>query len=266
MYHSKIINRLSRFGYVKISKDHPRYRSLTNRELLAELVDRNVVSTAGLIAHGRGEAFDYLIGERTTPEAERAERVAAAHLLEAANPVISINGNAAALSAVQIIKLAEVIPAKMEVNLFHRTEERIDRVCSYMEEKGATGVLGKDPDATLEGIASDRSLCTSEGIFSADVVLVPLEDGDRAEALVQAGKTVIAVDLNPLSRTSLTSTVTIVDELTRSLPNIERFVLELRDREEQRKQLISEFDNLSNLESLVETMCADLVENFSQKC
>ncbi len=251
---------------MKISKDHPRYKSLTDRELLAELVERNVVSTTGLIAHGRGEAFDYLIGERTIPEAERAERVTAAYLLEANNPVISINGNSAALSAAQIIELAEAVPAKMEVNLFHRTEERIDRVCSYMEEKGATGILGRNPDATLEGIASDRALCTSEGIFSADVVLVPLEDGDRAEALVQAGKTVIAIDLNPLSRTSITSTVTIVDELTRALPNIEEFVIGLKDSPATRRRLISEFDNPSNLRSLVETICINLEERLSQKC
>ena len=57
-------------------------------------------------------------------------------------------------------------------------------------------------------------------MFSADVILVPLEDGDRCEALVKMGKTVIAIDLNPLSRTARKATLTIVDELTRALPNI----------------------------------------------
>ena len=60
----------------------------------------------------------------------------------------------------------------------------------------------------------------AKGIFSADVVLVPLEDGDRCQALVNMGKTVIAIDLNPLSRTARSATITIVDELTRALPHI----------------------------------------------
>ena len=33
--------------------------------------------------------------------------------------------------------------------------------------------------------------------MKADTVLVPLEDGDRTEALVKMGKTVVAIDLNP---------------------------------------------------------------------
>ena len=49
-------------------------------------------------------------------------------------------------------------------------------------------------------------------------MLVPLEDGDRCEALVTAGKTVVTIDLNPLSRTSRTATLTVVDGLTRALP------------------------------------------------
>ena len=48
------------------------------------------------------------------------------------------------------------------------------------------------------------------------MVLVPLEDGDRCEALVAAGKQVLVIDLNPLSRTSMTATVTIVDEVSRA--------------------------------------------------
>ncbi len=49
-------------------------------------------------------------------------------------------------------------------------------------------------------------------IFAADVVIVPLEDGDRCEALKRWAKIVITVDLNPLSRTSRTADLTIVDE------------------------------------------------------
>ena len=78
-------------------------------------------------------------------------------------------------------------------------------------------------------------------MFSADLILVPLEDGDRCGALVGMGKTVIAIDLNPLSRTARTSTLTIVDELTRALPNITRACRELSAGE--RGRLISALDN-----------------------
>ena len=59
-------------------------------------------------------------------------------------------------------------------------------------------------------------------------MLVPLEDGDRAEALVRMKKVVISVDLNPLSRTSQRATIPIVDELTRAILNVKKFVEELK--------------------------------------
>lgn len=228
------------------------------RERLAELNMAGVVSTTGLIAHGRGEAFDYLLGERTTSDALLAEKVAVAYLLEAKTPVISVNGNVAALCPEEVIALSEAIRAKIEVNLFHRTEGRMEKVIRHMEAAGAKRVLGRNPNAKLEGIASDRALCTKEGIFSADVVLVPLEDGDRAEALVRAGKIVLAVDLNPLSRTAKVATVTIVDEVTRALPNMTEFVRILREDRAGRKRLISSFDNGTNLKETAQAMCDHL--------
>lgn len=225
------------------------------RERLAELSRAGVVSTTGLIAHGRGEAFDYLLGERTTSDAMFAERVAAAYLLEARNPVISVNGNVAALCPEEVIALSETVPAKIEVNLFHRTEGRMEKVIKHMESAGAKRVLGMDPDAMLDGIASDRAQCTREGIFSADTVLVPLEDGDRAEALVRAGKIVIAIDLNPLSRTARAATVSIVDEVTRAMPNVIGFVRDLRSAAAERRQLISSYDNSENLKRMIESIC-----------
>ena len=51
-----------------------------------------------------------------------------------------------------------------------------------------------------------------------DVVFVPLEDGDRCQALVRSGKRVITVDLGPMSRTSRTASVIIVDNVTRAMP------------------------------------------------
>ena len=77
---------------------HPRYASLVARERVAEGVRRGYTSTQGLIAQGRGECFDYLIGEKTTPAALQAIRAAAAMLLLAERPALSVNGNVAALT------------------------------------------------------------------------------------------------------------------------------------------------------------------------
>jgi 4-phosphopantoate--beta-alanine ligase len=87
-----------------------------------------------------------------------------------------------------------------------------------------------------------------------------LEDGDRAGALVRAGKTVLAIDLNPLSRTALEAHVTVVDELTRAVPNLERAVLQLRDDPEERRRLIHHFSNGENLRLSREAMCLRLRE------
>jgi 4-phosphopantoate--beta-alanine ligase len=201
-----------------IPPDHPRYRSLVTRELLAESVKTGIVSLEGLTAHGRGEAFDYFIGERTTKSALLAERTAAALLLSARHPVISVNGNAAALAAREIAALQNASGALVEVNLFHRTEERVHLIEDLLRSEG-TDVFSGTAERLLP-LSHDRAWCRREGMFSADVILVPLEDGDRCDALVKMGKTVIALDLNPLSRTSRSAMLTIVDELTRALPNI----------------------------------------------
>lgn len=208
-----------------IPADHPRYRSLVTRERLARCAKRGIVAWEGLTAHGRGEAFDYLIGERTTESAIIAERTAAALLLKADRPVISVNGNTAALASREIAALQKASGARVEVNLFHRTEDRIEMIEDLLRESG-TDVFSGEAEKLLP-LSHDRAWCRREGIYSADVVLVPLEDGDRCEALVKMGKTVIAVDLNPLSRTARSATLTIVDELTRALPQITRACLEM---------------------------------------
>ncbi len=201
-----------------IPADHPRYRSLVTRQHLADCVKKGIVSLEGLTAHGRGEAFDYFLGEQTTPSALIAEKTAAALLLSARHPVISVNGNAAALAAREIAALQKACGALVEVNLFHRTEERVTLIEDLLRDAGADIFSG--PAERLLPLSHDRAWCRREGMFSADVILVPLEDGDRCEALVAMGKIVIAIDLNPLSRTARRATLTIVDELTRALPNI----------------------------------------------
>jgi 4-phosphopantoate--beta-alanine ligase len=203
-----------------IPPDHPRYRSLVARERLAACAREGIVTPEGLTAHGRGEAFDYLLGERTTESALLASRLAAAMLISARSPVISVNGNTAALASEAIAGLQSVSRAKVEVNLFHRTEERVGKITRLLESAGVRVLAGQAEP--LLPLSHPRALCLREGIFSADTILVPLEDGDRCAALVGMGKRVIAIDLNPLSRTARTATLAVVDELTRALPNITR--------------------------------------------
>lgn len=202
----------------EIPKSHPRYASLVTREQLVAAAHAGVVSYEGLTSHGRGEAFDYLLGEKTSPSALAAEKLAAAVLLAAKHPVLSINGNTAALAAAEIADLQKASGAEVEVNLFHRTEERVKLVESVLENAGCR--LNKGKAERCVPLPHDRGLCDPAGIGSADVVLVPLEDGDRCEALVSMGKIVITVDLNPIDRTSKTASLPIVDEVRRALPNI----------------------------------------------
>ena len=241
-----------------IPKSHPRYKSLMTRELLVEMVGEGVVTPTGLISQGRGEAFDYLMGERTVGPAEDAERAAVAMLLRAENPVVCINGNAAALDPDGLIALAEAIPAKIEVNLFHRTPERMEAVISRLESKGASVVLGRVPDERIPGLEHDRALCTREGIWSSDVILVPIEDGDRAEALIAMGKKVISIDLNPLSRTSKAATVPICDEISRATANMLRFAKEMKGDEEATIKASEGFSGAECRRRTVDAICESL--------
>ncbi|MDD3352001.1 MAG: phosphopantothenate/pantothenate synthetase, partial [Candidatus Methanomethylophilaceae archaeon] len=225
---------------------------------------RGIVSPTGLISHGRGEAFDYLMGERSTVPALKAEKAAAAFLLSASNPIVCVNGNAAALGAKELIALAEEVGAKIEVNIFHRTEERMDLIIGYMESEGAEMVLGRGPDARIPGLTSDRALCTREGIFDSDVILVPIEDGDRAEALAAMGKTVISIDLNPLSRTSKTATVSISDEMNRALENMRGFAAELKGQKSQIAEIKRDYDNRAVRRETVLSICGALMEEFEE--
>src|SRR2546425_808462 len=134
---------------MKIPRSHPRYDSLVQRERLVRAWKDGVAVPEGLIAHGRGEAWDYLFGEETSAPALVAERAAAAHLLAAERPVISVNGNVAALAAREVVQLARAIPARIEVNLFHRTETRVAMIVRILERAGARDVLGRGPNARI---------------------------------------------------------------------------------------------------------------------
>jgi 4-phosphopantoate--beta-alanine ligase len=120
-----------------VPPSHPRYASLKTREKVVEGVEKGITGLNGLIAQGRGEALDYLIGERTTAPGEDAERAAAAMLLLAERPALSVNGNAAALVPEEMVELARKIDAPLEVNIFYRTEDRVKKIADLLRSLGA---------------------------------------------------------------------------------------------------------------------------------
>jgi 4-phosphopantoate--beta-alanine ligase len=229
-----------------IPPNHPRRESLLVRERLVEGFKRGLVAPEGLIAHGRGECFDYLIGESTQPFALRAIEAAVAALLLAKYPVISVNGNTAALVSREVVELAREVNAEIEVNLFYRTREREEAIAEWLREHGAEEVLGvgEDASATIPELFSERRRVSPRGILVADVVLVPLEDGDRTEALRRMGKTVIAIDLNPLSRTARAASITIVDNVVRAIPvMVEKARVMKKISRSELESILGEYDN-----------------------
>jgi len=218
------------------------------RHQLEEGVRQGLTSMQGLIAQGRGEAFDYLFGERTRPWALRAEKAAAARLLLAKHPIVSVNGNTAVLCPDELIALAKALGCKLEVNLFYGPAERRRKIYAHFKRKGVEILGANGPDAKIKGLRSNRAHVDRRGIYAADVVLVPLEDGDRTDALRKAGKKVIAIDLNPLSRTARQADLTIVDHVTRALPQITKQVRALRGKPESEWRKIGKaFDNRKGL-------------------
>lgn len=249
-----------------IPKNHPRYESLLSRDKIVNAYKSGILADSGMIAHGRGEAFDYLIGEKTTKTAENAIEVAAAALILAKDPVISVNGNTTALVPEHVVTLAEMLDAKIEINLFYRTPERVKTIWKFLKVKGARNILGTDEEdfKHVEGLDSARGNVSSEGMYNADVILVPLEDGDRTEALVKNGKFVIAIDLNPLSRTAKTASLTVVDNITRAIPCLVDKVNKLKDKDpDELKKLIDNFNNINNLKESLKIMLSS-IEEFEQ--
>jgi len=234
----------------KVSSLHPRAESLRIRERLVDGFNAGLVVPEGLAAHGRGEAFDYILGEQTTKHARSAIEATAAMLLLAKHPVISVNGNVAALVPADIAKLAKVTNAKIEVNLFHGSVKREVAIARWLRKHGAKEVLGtgKKFSIRINEIHSNRRKVDRRGIAAADVVLVPLEDGDRTEALKKLGKRVIAIDLNPMSRTAQAADITIVDNIVRAMPLLIKTAgrLSYQPRARLRKKA-KNFDNRANL-------------------
>ena len=176
-----------------IPKSHPRYESLLLRDKMVNASKEGYLADSALIAHGRGESFDYLIGEKTTYPAKRAMYVAVAALLLANNPVISVNGNATALAIDEIIEFANTINAKIEINLFYRTDKRVKLITELYKKHGYENILGglDDDIQYIDDIKNNRASASKDGIYTADTILIPLEDGDRAEILKKVVKTLL---------------------------------------------------------------------------
>jgi 4-phosphopantoate--beta-alanine ligase len=234
---------------IDVPEDHPRYESLLTRHRIEAGVDEGITSRQGLIAEGRGEAFDYLLGERTLDSADAAARAAAAHLLLADHPVLSVNGNVAALVPGEVAELAAVVGADVEVNLFNRTDERMAAIADHLREHGVEEVKGLKADGRIPGLSHERAKVDADGIGAADVVVVPLEDGDRAEALAATGKTEIVVDLNPRSRSAQAAAVPIVDNIVRAVPNVTAHARDLEDASEaELRAIVADFDAAAALD------------------
>ena len=244
---------------IELHESHPRYLSLLAREKLVTGFKRGIVASEGLIAHGRGECFDYLLGECTIQSSRDAINVASAALLLANYPIISINGNVTALCVDQICRLNRSLEnSAVEINLFYYTKEREKLISEEFKKYGLTRLFGIDPNnlESIPELESNRRLVDRDGISKADVVFVPLEDGDRTIALKRLNKKVITVDLNPLSRTALTSDITIVDNIVRVIPQlIERVEFHRKHSSEaDLNDLLESFDNLDGLKKALEVM------------
>lgn len=239
-----------------VPESHPRYVSLKLRDTIVAGVESGVTSIHGLMAHGRGEAFDYLLGEKTQPFAMDAIRAGAATLLLAEHPVISVNGNVAALTPGELVVFSNTLNAPLEVNIFHSSKEREEAIRGHLEKHGAVHVLMPTTEAQLSFIDSNRKFVHPEGILRADVVFVPLEDGDRCEALHKMGKTVVTVDLNPMSRTAKGAGVTIVDNVVRALPLlIQEVEMQRQASPTELRTIISQYSNDKTLQMAVQWIC-----------
>ncbi|MHA2171487.1 MAG: phosphopantothenate/pantothenate synthetase [Candidatus Kariarchaeaceae archaeon] len=229
---------------IEIPENHPRKESLSIRHALIEGMHLHVVAEAGLIAHGRGEAFDYLLGEKTHDFAIQAIDAAAALLYLSEHPIISVNGNTSVLCPDEMIQFSRTTGIPLEVNLFYRNKKRMDAIQKLFIQKNYPEVLGFDPNfhTQVSDLSSARRIVDTRGIHVADSILIPLEDGDRTEVLVKEGKKVITIDLNPLSRTSQAADITIVDNVTRVFPLLLKAFREIPSSNAAKDMLVS-YDN-----------------------
>ncbi|MBH58831.1 MAG: phosphopantothenate/pantothenate synthetase [Thaumarchaeota archaeon] len=245
-----------------IPKDHPRAHSLKIRNTMIDSYDSGILSQYGLIAHGRGEAFDYILGETTNKISLKTIRVATALLL-LSNSVISVNGNSAALCSKELVNLAKLTNSKIEINLFHKSSTRAKKISQLLKNHGAMDIYGINKKflTQIPNLKSDRKFIDKRGIFSADVIFVPLEDGDRTEFLKKMNKTVITVDLNPLSRTSIMSDISIIDNIIRVIPEMVKQSENMSNLSlDDLQKIVNKFNNQKQLQLILRFMSKRLID------
>ena len=146
-----------------IDENHPRYHSLMMRKKISEAGEKGMLAQSAMIAHGRGEAFDYLLGEQTIPSAMAATREMAARLSAAERPVLSLNGNSIALAGSEFLKIASQLGCPVEINIFYRTPERMGALLANLKvAKQNLGldveILGGMPDARIPNLEGQEGL------------------------------------------------------------------------------------------------------------
>lgn len=239
-------------------KSHPRYWSNYYRDLIVWGIKKGVTSQQGLIAHGRGETFDYLIGEKTTDVAKQTIKAASAMLLLSKKPVISVNGNAVMLVPKEIVRLSDELKCPIEINIFHRSKKRELKIAEQLKKYGAINILFPD-NFIIPNMASNRRMISSYGQAKADIIFIPLEDGDRTAALKKMKKKIITVDLNPLSRTAQAASITIVDNIVRCVPLL---IKEVRRQKKMKNDelitILKYFDNKNNLQKSLSLISKNL--------
>ncbi|MEK6947297.1 MAG: phosphopantothenate/pantothenate synthetase family protein, partial [Nanoarchaeota archaeon] len=152
----------------------------------------------------------------------------------------------------ELAQLSILINAPLEINIFHSSKKRELKIKKHLEKHGAKNILLPDNHHKIKFLDSNRKYVNPNGIMKADAVFVPLEDGDRTEALIKNGKRVITVDLNPLSRTAQKAIITIVDNIIRAMPVLILAIKKLKKYDKNKLEKI--MDNYDNKKILNEAL------------
>ena len=76
-------------------------------------------------------------------------------------------------------------------------------------------------------------------------------------------KTVIVIDLNPFSRTAKTANITIVDNIIRAIPNIEKWIKKLKVKDRKvLEEMVKSWDNNKMLKDVSSFISKKLNSSF----
>ena len=230
------------------------------KEKIIEGVKLGITGVNGLMAEGRGEAFGLLMGKDISPPTMTSIKAAVASLILSKHPVISVNGNTAAIVPKDLVLLSKELNVPLEVNLFYRTEERVGRIVEHLKKNGALVVLGeRKKSIRLAEIDHARGIVDERGIYGADTVLLALEDGDRTKKLKDMGKTTIAIELNPFSRTARDASITIIDNVVSVILEMVRCARVMkRTKRGELERLVEGFKNEETFLDQMRTMAKNM--------